>query len=215
MHATTLLLLRHGQTNDNLVGGDLRLSGWFDSPLSTEGREQAVRLANVLHDLTVTALYTSTLRRARDTAEVLGDAWDLPSRDEPDLREISCGALEGTPLSIVQRRYSELWNKNLAHDDDEFRWPEGESYREFRARALRALRRIAAAHRDERVAVVTHAGVVSQIVGAVHGTPPCRWDLWRPGNCSVTALRWCDGLWSIVRFDWRPLERSPADLGIH
>jgi broad specificity phosphatase PhoE len=58
---------------------------------------------------------------------------------------------------------------------------------------------------------VTHAGVISQIVGALHGTSAARWELWRPRNGSVTEVRWQDGRGALVFFDRLP---SPAPLEV-
>jgi Histidine phosphatase superfamily (branch 1) len=97
-----------------------------------------------------------------------------------------------------------LWQRNLAHSDDEFRWPGGESYLEFRGRVLGVVQRLAAAHRGQRIAVVTHAGVISQVMGVLQGASPARWDLWRAANCSATEIRWRREAGTVVCFDWRP-----------
>ena len=181
-----------------------RLCGWHDTPLSPVGVRQAACLAEHLRTEAVEAVYASTLTRARETARKLARVWRVETFYLSDLCEISCGQVDGLPLGIVQNTFSELWQRNLAHTDDEFRWPGGESYREFRTRVVAAVERIAVAHSGQRVAVVTHAGVVSQIMGALTGTSPARWDLWRPGNCSVTEIRWRIHHGHVVRFDWRP-----------
>jgi probable phosphoglycerate mutase len=137
--STILLLVRHGHTRDNTVGDGARLSGWHDPPLSPLGAQQARLLATSLRSERVAALYTSTLTRARQTAATLADALGLEPIDEPDLREISCGDLDGRSLATVQRRFPELWQRNLSQSDADFRWPGGESYRELRLRVLGAL----------------------------------------------------------------------------
>jgi broad specificity phosphatase PhoE len=120
----------------------------------------------------------------------VADRFALRARVWPSLREIGCGGVDGWTLARVRRRFPRLWAANLARADERFRWPGGESYREFRARCLRAIRRIAAAHLGARVVVVTHAGVITQVLAAIHGIAPARWDAFRVGNASVTVVRW-------------------------
>jgi broad specificity phosphatase PhoE len=193
-HAT-LLLIRHGHTPDNTPGAGARLLGWTDAPLGDTGREQVHLLcARMLAEREVpAALYTSPLRRALDTARLLGDALDVRPRLRAGLREIHCGALDGLPVERVRREHAVLWRRNQAQEDDSFRWPGGESYAEFRARCLAAVGRIAAAHPGGRVAVVTHAGVITQVLGALHGIPAARWGAFRAGNASLTVVRWPAG----------------------
>ena len=110
------------------------------------------------------------------------------------MREIYCGRLEGVPLVEVQRRYPFLWQANLRQADDDFHWPGGESYRDFRRRALRAVGAIAAAHPGELVMIVTHAGVIAQVLGALNGIRAARWEPFRPSNARRAILP-KDGGW--------------------
>jgi alpha-ribazole phosphatase/probable phosphoglycerate mutase len=211
----TLLLVRHGHVADNTLGDEARLCGWADPPLTPLGRAQAARVAEYLAgEPRPAALYASPSARAHETATALGHRLGLPPRLVPALREIHCGRLDGRPLAEVRRRYPELWARNLAQVDDDFRWPGGESYRGFRARVLAALGRIAAAHAGQRVVVVTHTGVISQAIGALDGTAAARWEAHRAGNASLTEVRWPagdvpgartgpGGAGTLVRFDVR------------
>jgi broad specificity phosphatase PhoE len=204
MLATSLLLVRHGRTLDNIRDAGARLTGWYDPPLSADGVQEAEELANHLREHAVAALYTSTLARARQTAWPLALSLGLYPRNEPDLREISCGELDGVPLAEVQQRFPDLWQGNLAQSDEDFQWPGGETYRGFRRRVLRTIRRLARTHRGQTIMLVTHAGVISQTIGWVHNTSAARWELWRPRNGSMSEVRWHRNGGALVRFDWRP-----------
>jgi broad specificity phosphatase PhoE len=118
-----------------------------------------------------------------------------------ELQEIDCGVLDGLPLEDVKQRFPLLWERNLRQQDEHFRWPGGESYHEFRCRCLRAVRLLARRHAGARVAVVTHAGVISQILGTIAGTSAAQWERFRPGNAAVTELEWRKGSATLVRFD--------------
>jgi broad specificity phosphatase PhoE len=117
------------------------------------------------------------------------------------LREISCGELDGMALGEVQQRFPELWKANLRQDDFNFCWPGGESYRGFRKRCLETVQAIARRHRGGSVALVTHAGVITQIVGFLHGANPAEWARFRPGNTGLTEVMWESG--DLISFDDR------------
>ena len=200
---TRLLLIRHAHVDTGASAG--RLCGWLDLPLSAKGHAQL----ETLHDRPLVrerpdALYTSTLGRAREVASVLADMWQLGVHPVEALREIHCGRLDGMILEEIRREYPELWARNRSQQDDDFTWPEGESYREFRQRVLTALSGIAARHRGERVAVVTHAGVIAQVLGVLKGRPAAVWEHDRPSPLTVTEVTWIDGApAAVLRFNAR------------
>jgi alpha-ribazole phosphatase/probable phosphoglycerate mutase len=210
MRASTLVFVRHAHVADNDAAAGARLCGWFDAPLSRRGWAQVERLCARLEQAPPpTALYTSPLRRALSMARVIGSRLGLRPRPLDLLREIHCGWLEGVPLVEVQRQYPILWRANLWQLDDGFHWPGGESYRDFRQRVLRAVAAIAAAHPGEQVLIVTHAGVIGQVLGALHGLRAARWEPFRPSNASLTVVRWADGAGQVRVFD------DHAHLGQH
>jgi len=147
---TTLLLVRHGETDWNADG---RLQGQTDRPLSDFGRRQARRLADELADEELEAIYSSDLTRARETAEIVGLRLGLPVVLDPDLREKDWGTWEG--LTGVER------------DRVEFL---GESTEAHQQRILGGLRRIAERHPGKgRVLVVTHGGSIRRVQTAALG----------------------------------------------
>ena len=147
---TTLLLVRHGETDWNADG---RLQGHTDRPLSDFGRRQAQQLAEELEAESLEAIYSSDLARARETAEIVGERLGLPVVLEPDLRETNWGTWEG--LTPVER------------DRVEF---VGESTEAHQGRILRALQRIAERHPDGgSVLVVTHGGSMRRVQTAALG----------------------------------------------
>jgi broad specificity phosphatase PhoE len=141
----------------------------------------------------VNALYTSPLVRARDVATALGALWRIEPIVENGVSEIDCGRFEGMPIDVLQEQYPELWAANLAQQDEEFAWPGGESYREFRSRVLRGVERIVSAHQGAQVAIVTHAGVITQILGALRGRSPAEWEPDRPEPLTATEVTWVNG----------------------
>jgi broad specificity phosphatase PhoE len=146
---TRLLFVRHGETDWNAEG---RLQGHTDRPLNDYGRRQARELAERLAEDGVAAIYSSDLRRAKETAEIVGGRLGLPVVTDPDLRERNWGSWEG--LTPAER------------DAVEF---VGESPQDHRDRMLRAVGRIAERHPDQTVAVVTHGGSLRRVQAAVMG----------------------------------------------
>jgi alpha-ribazole phosphatase/probable phosphoglycerate mutase len=97
------------------------------------------------------------------------------------------------PLEQLQREFPNVWARNQAQVEDTFAWPGGETYAHFRARVLNGLNGVAADYPSGRVTVVTHAGVVSQVLGAVKGRSACVWQPDRPRPLSGTEVLWEDG----------------------
>jgi len=166
---TTLLLVRHGETDWNADG---RLQGQTDRPLSEFGRRQARQLADELAREELEAIYSSDLSRARETAEIVAERLGLPVVLDPDLREKDWGTWEG--LTAVER------------DRVEF---VGESTEAHQERILRALRRISERHPDGgRILVVTHGGSMRRVQTAALGMA-----LPVVENCGRWACAWENG----------------------
>jgi broad specificity phosphatase PhoE len=180
----------------------MRLSGWTDVPLSAEGALEAALVARALcADAPFGAVYASPLQRARQTAERIRESVRAQLLVEPGLREIHCGDVDGRSVEHVRLHHPAAWARNAGERDEDFRWPGGESYREFRARCLRAARAIASRHRGERVLLVTHAGFISQVLGWIAGVSCARWSSFRPRNASISVIEWSRGRGEIVTFD--------------
>lgn len=206
---TTLLLVRHAHTAANDLYARPLMSGWADVPLSARGLVQLDALAAADFGPLAPVIYTSDRVRALRTAASF--ARGRPIVPLRALREISCGEVDGWRVSAVQERYPALWERNMEQPDPDFRWPGGESYREFRQRVVRAMRGIAARHRGQRVAVVTHTGVIAQVANLAHGLSAGDWKRWRAANASVTTVEWDeDDRVRVLRFS-ASAGRSPGE----
>jgi broad specificity phosphatase PhoE len=148
---TTLLLARHGETEWNR---EERYQGHADPPLNATGRAQAEELAESLADESIDAVYSSDLRRASETAEIVGARLGIAVEQEPALREIDVGSWQGLTKAQIDGR---PWD--------------GETYEHHAERVTRALGEIAARHPDGRVLVVSHGGSLRRVQQAVLGEP--------------------------------------------
>jgi broad specificity phosphatase PhoE len=201
-HWTTVDLLRHGEADHNVGGEGAVIGGWADLPLTTRGRQQAAELAaGLTPEPPLAALYSSPSRRALDTAAAIAQRLGLPIVQDDDLREIGCGEVDGVPIRVARARHADAWAANAAQLDPDFRWPGGESYREFRQRAVGAVQRIAATHTGRRVVLLTHAGVINQLIGFCRCTSPACWERYRPRNASLTRLLWHAEQGKVLSFD--------------
>lgn len=185
------------------------MCGSFDIGLSRRGRAEVdALLQRIKAGAGPDALLTSTLLRAREVAEALGRTWNLSPQPAAWAREIHCGDMEGVPFVEIQRTRPELWDRNEAQADDAFAWPGGESYTDFRTRIMRGLQATAAAHPGRRVAIVTHAGVISQILGTIRRRRASAWAPDRPGPLTATEILWYNGAPTTVLSyndaDWDP-----------
>jgi alpha-ribazole phosphatase len=160
---TTLLLARHGETDWNRAR---RWQGHADRPLTARGRTQAADLAARLADIALDAVYSSDLRRARETAEPVATTHGLELVQLPELREVNVGSWQGLTRDEAEIRFPggfERWREGGTG------WDDGESYGEMSARVLAAVEGIANEHRGGRVLVVTHGGPIRAIHGAALG----------------------------------------------
>jgi len=149
----TILLVRHGETLDNIRGV---AQGWSDSALSDLGLQQVRRLAGRVRDLAPSALYCSNLPRAISSANELAAVTGLEPRVLEDLRELNCGDWEGSTFVDVQKQepdFFQRWSRDM-----DLAVPGGESFADLEIRMKRALDQIQKEQGEHRgtVAVVSH-----------------------------------------------------------
>jgi probable phosphoglycerate mutase len=165
---TTLVLIRHGETEWNRQG---RIQGHLDSPLTAEGIEQARSCGLRLREETFHHVVASDLPRVRHTTELLlsgrpGSA--LPQRFDAALRERSYGIGEGLTYAEMDAQHPEFFSRIRTTDPD-YAVEGSESRREFHQRITRALRGIAHDHAGQRILVVTHGGVLGVVYRWLNG----------------------------------------------
>jgi probable phosphoglycerate mutase len=182
--ATRIVAIRHGETAWNV---DTRIQGQLDIGLNRTGHQQAERLAAALADAGFDALYSSDLQRAMQTARPLAEASGLRVVAEPGLRERGFGVFEGLTYAEVAQTWpdqSERWRRR----DPDFGPAGGEALRDFFARCVETLTRLAVAHPGKTIAVVAHGGVMDCLYRAA-----TRLDLraprsWELGNASINRV---------------------------
>jgi broad specificity phosphatase PhoE len=156
-----LFLVRHGETESNRVGLAL---GRADVPLNERGLWQAKMLANALVGEPFTAVYTSPLRRARQTAEAIAERHGLTPVVEPGLIEMDIGELDGLTFAEIRERHPGLLEKWASPEGQATAIFGSESLADVRDRAWRRLESLARRHADETVCAVTHNFVILSVL---------------------------------------------------
>jgi broad specificity phosphatase PhoE len=154
----SLWLARHGETAENADG---RILGRRDPPLSPAGVAQAEGLAGRLRDVGIMAVWTSPLRRARETAEVVARVAGVEPVVLDDLLESDRGDWEGRRIAELADESPDLHAAFIAGDPS-FRFPGGESLAEQRARTRSALAAVRAGPLP--ALVVAHAGTIRAVL---------------------------------------------------
>ncbi len=158
---TDFTIIRHGQTDANIQG---ILQGHFDTPLDDTGRAQAQCAAERLrNEPAFDAFYSSDLKRAWETAEIIGHTLGIEPVPLTTLREWHLGELEGRPRSELQQIYPEIMNSFLFEPADDVPVPGGESRNAFFGRVARCFDQLAARHTGQRILLVTHGGVMRAV----------------------------------------------------
>lgn len=181
---TQVLAIRHGETDWNVA---LRIQGQLDVALNETGRLQARRLAAAFDGEQLHAVYSSDLARAQATAQSLADATGLVVRTHPGLRERGFGHFEGLTFDEIERRHPEEARRWRERDPD-FAPAGGEALRDFQARAVATIAALAERHRGERVAIVTHGGVLDALYRAAARIGLDAPRTWQLGNAAINRV---------------------------
>lgn len=158
-----LIFVRHGETVHNVAL--VITSGFPGNDLTERGVMQIQTTANALRDALPVAVYTSPLRRARQSAEIVADALYLPVHQDDGFRECDVGDLEGRGSDADFARFNEAMDRWYLDADLDFPLGTGgETPRDALARARAAIARIQAAHTPEQTVVVVSHQTLLQLV---------------------------------------------------
>jgi broad specificity phosphatase PhoE len=145
-YSLRLILIRHGEPEQEAKG---KCYGRLDVGLSDKGRSQIQKKLSSLRNLHAAALYTSPLKRARESAAILGGSLQLQPRISSELQEINFGRLEGLSYSEIERLYPQEYRRWM-ESPTEIRFPGGESFAEMKERVLRFKESLLYAHPGRR-----------------------------------------------------------------
>ncbi|XP_010907875.1 phosphoglycerate mutase-like protein 4 [Elaeis guineensis] len=157
-----IVAVRHGETCWN---ASRIIQGHLDSELNETGRRQAIAVSiRLSKEHRWDAIYSSDLKRAAETAQIIANSCDLPEVIlDPTLRERHLGDLQGLTLRDAAKLKPQAYKLFLSPKCDKEIPGGGESLDQFHERCVSSLERIARKHKGERVVVVTHGGVLREL----------------------------------------------------
>lgn len=188
MSSTThVVIIRHGQSQGNAEG---RFGGHTDTPLSARGHKQAAATARALGAEKFSAIYTSDLPRAIETATPLADFTAAPLITTDALRERSVGVMEGLTFEEAAEQHPEQYQALLRRDFDHVLLG-GESYRQTLDRASRLLDEAVEQHKGGRIALFAHTGTICILILHIMGAldAPELKPVWiATANCGISRF---------------------------
>ncbi len=176
-------LVRHGQTLSNEQG---RFCGHTDIPLSPLGRRQAHKLASQLQHRPISAVYSSDLSRAKDTAQIIANKHQLDIIISSAWREINFGAWEGLTYDEIATAFHD--QLGFFTDPEHYAPPHGETLTEVVRRVIPALTTLVQHTHKSEIVLVSHGGVLRVLLCSLLGMPfSNQWQL-RIDTGSLSAI---------------------------
>ncbi len=180
---TEIILVRHGETEWNVTEV---FRGRIDIELNETGLKQAELLAEYLRDLRIAAIYSSPLKRALKTAEMMASHRNLDVEITPGLIDFDYGEWQGLSHEVVKDRYKELyaeWVKN----PHQVKMPAGESLNDVRRRAVSVVDSVVARY-EGTVVLVAHRVVNKVLICVLLGLDNSHfWNI-RQDACGITTF---------------------------
>jgi len=182
---TIVYLVRHGETDWNVAR---RIQGHSDIDLNETGNQQAARVAKQFQDKIIHAVYSSDLRRARNTAAQIAHHFSHEVGALPSLRERCYGQWEGLSYEEIRERFD-------GQEEDSFGI---ETFEDMQRRAADTLTQLATAHPGESIVVVSHGGLINSflhyVTAGTQGTGISKID-----NTGICVFRYRDQRWEVLQ----------------
>lgn len=181
-----LILIRHGQTDSNRKG---TYSGWTDVELNKCGISQAERVRDKLKHINFDLVVASPLKRAKKTAEIISKNIIY----DEGLKEINFGLWDNLSLEEIEEKYPKEYELWMEDDREEFIFPQGESIKDVQERAANVIDSIIKKQKKGIVLIVTHGGLIRNIVAHLLGMGRAGSWRFRIDNCGITKIQITDG----------------------
>ena len=188
----TVYLIRHGETTANAAK---TFAGITDVELTEKGIDQAKVAADKLKDVKFNAIYSSDLKRAKDTANAIAEKQGLSVQINERFREMNFGIWEGMRFSDIKASAPELlqmWFDDFEH----FVVPQGESVKEMFERVTEAYKQIIldfGMDSDTQIAIVAHGGVIQALLSFLCFNNVSGYWKFRIENCGINKIEYVMG----------------------
>lgn len=179
-----LYIARHGETDWNKEPA--RCQGWTDVPLNKKGLEQAEEIARAAKKKQIKKIYSSHLKRARETAQVVAALLDIDVQVDKRFAEARKGLWEGIPFLKIEQEYPEIW-KQWLESPYLAPIPDGETLCDVVLRAGPAISEIAARNTEDTL-IISHGGPISALRCINEGVEFDRIHEMHPGNGQLFNL---------------------------
>ncbi|MCK4401312.1 alpha-ribazole phosphatase [bacterium] len=170
-----IFIVRHGQTSGNRA---LKYFGITDIELNEEGVIQAGLVSKRLEKERISRIYSSSLKRAIKTAEIIAKPHRISVELKEDLREINFGDWEGLSFQEIQKSYPHKfskWQNNIMS----FTMPQGESISKLKERVETCFSEILNSARENNVVIVTHGGPIKIILSKILSPNALKTVFWK------------------------------------
>ena len=205
---TQIILVRHGETEWNI---EEIFRGRIDIELNETGIKQAKLLAEYLSDLKIDTIYSSPLKRALKTAEIIAGYHKFDVEITPGLIDFNYGEWQGLPHQEVKDKYKELyaeWTKN----PHRVKIPAGESLNDVRERAMGVVDDVIAKY-EGTVVLVSHRVVNKVLICALLGLDNSHfWNI-RQDTCGITTFTYENERFILTKHNdtsyLKPIQKAP------
>jgi alpha-ribazole phosphatase len=204
---TRLLLVRHGESEFNNTH---RFAGVVDIELTDNGRFQAERLRKRLASEKIDVVYTSSLKRARTTAEIVVSGRGLNIIECPELGEIHYGEVEGLTFSEIRQRYPTLADQ-IRQSDLNIEFPSGEKFSEFIKRVESFRKRLVKHGEEESLLIVAHGGPLRVLLLSLLSINQESWWQLRIDNASLSIVDTYPAIERKMKSE-SPISRNPEEM---
>lgn len=182
---STLFMARHGETE---LRSSVRFWGHTDVKLSALGIKQAERLRDLLLTERIDTIYSSDLKRASTTAEIIASEHNTEVIICPEIREVCFGELEGLTFDEVKQRYPEVV-KSWMEGDLGLKYPGGESLAEVIQRTSDFASRLRTLSPEQTALIVAHSGSLRMLICHLLGIGTQNWHRLHLDFASLSAVK--------------------------
>ncbi|MFC2044241.1 histidine phosphatase family protein [Chloroflexota bacterium] len=179
-----LFLVRHGLIESNI---SRHFAGYTDVEMSPVGYGQVDRLRNRLANEKFDAIYSSNLKRALTTAELISSGRRVNIIACPELREINYGKIEGLTFQEIEHLYPDV-AKSITNFTTDIEFPNDETFREFIERVRKFLEKLEQHTPEQTVLIVSHSGPVRLLICSLLGIEQKYWRQFRCDNASLNIV---------------------------
>ncbi|KNF07442.1 phosphoglycerate mutase Gpm [Gottschalkia purinilytica] len=185
---TKLYLVRHGQSEWNILN---KVQGQEDTKLTEQGIAQAKKVANRLSKEDIDLIYCSDLKRAHDTAKIIGDKINLPVNSLKDFREINFGIWQGLTLDEVKEKYKEqniIWRT----EPHNFKLDRAEKLIDVQERMMNKVNDILKNNPDKNVLIVSHGTAIKSLLLGILNIDLSNYGKISIGNVGLSIIEFRD-----------------------